>query len=82
MASSNTDEPVVYRDRSDIERILDSTLPSTYYSAWGKHSIYEDDPETDYDIQVFPLQDVVVDMEPGICCYRQLLKNKELPAGS
>ena len=76
---SNTEEPVVYTDKADIEKILDASLSSTYYSAWGKNSIYEDDPDTDYDIEVHPLPDVVEDADQGICYYRRLLKDRELP---
>ncbi len=76
---SVSDDPVTYTDRKDIEKIMDSSLPTTYYSAWGRYYQFEHDGNKDYSIEVYPAPDTVEDMEPGTYYYRQLLKDKELP---
>ena len=77
---SVSDDPVTYTDRKDIEKIMDSSLPTTYYSAWGRYYQFEHDGNTDCSIEVYPAPDTVEDMEPGTYYYRQLLKDKELPS--
>ncbi len=67
-----------YTEEKDIEKILDATLPATYYSAWSRTGLMYYDENAYYEIEVFPKEDTAGYSNPDNFYSRQLLKGKEV----
>ena len=77
--STSSSDSRTYTDPKDIEKVFDATVSSTYRSAWVKNSAFASDTNTGWDIAAYPKETTPGYTDAESCCYRMLLKGKELP---
>ncbi len=69
----------IYKDENEIMQVLDSTISTSYQSAWVRNGAVEREGNTEWTIEVYPKEGTPGNSDPGICYYRQLLKGNTLP---
>ena len=67
-----------YTEEADINKVLDATLPSTYFSAWSRSGNIQNDDNAYWEIEVYPKEDLSENLDKDIYYTRQLLKGKDV----
>ncbi len=68
-----------YTDPGDIEKVFEATVSGSYRSAWVRNGSIERSDNSEWDIQVYPKENVSGYIDAESSWYRQLLKGKKLP---